>query len=494
MTSPGPVVINLPPREQAPAYRRSLSQLGDLDVQDFGTSVVVSPREGAGATREFFKAVRLCGDGDVLTDETWAPLREHPPRDHDPTRTEQLVKWAQDRVAAEPTNMWQLLRSFRACVFVLGSHLAEFLQRQIPLLFQTFPGASLWLVRTDPVLLARLAFLRTQVALALTPDITLSGDEFEGLRLLEAHSLTTGTDFGSLYAPPVLAFSPGVVGLPLSAPPHALVLFLGQTLDLRKPEGPTWADLFRPRTLDRPENWNDPAFWDGLDFTDVEAFLPWWVQRLNVLYSHASDPTGFHDDVGRHDAAAQTAWLLTLERMLADGILLLSDMKAAGAVRLQLAFDLLDKAESLLKYRDSGAGFKDLLRRSKTVPRLNQAWASLPGGLTTRFQNHTTLAFDLMYEDIREHALTTRTTRNGMLVARDHPARATPMPMDEYVAELVRGVRNSSHGLARLLRENDALLLGTHEGRMPSQLADVAALVMLGLVAEADQLCAGTWW
>src|SRR5579875_750736 len=125
MTSPGPVVINLPPREQAPAYRDSLSRLGEFDVQDFGSSVVVAPREGAGATREFFKAVRLCGDGDSLTDETWAPLREHPPRDHDPARTAQLVKWAQERVDADPTNMWQLLRSFRACVFVLGSHLVN---------------------------------------------------------------------------------------------------------------------------------------------------------------------------------------------------------------------------------------------------------------------------------------------------------------------------------------------------------------------------------
>lgn len=267
------------------------------------------------------------------------------------------------------------------------------------------------------MLLARLSFLRTQVALALTPDIRLSGEEFVGLRLLEAHSLTGGTDFGSVCAPPLLAFSPGVVGLPLSAPPHALVLFLGQTLDLRKPEGPTWADLFRPRTLDRPERWNDPEFWIDLDFRELEALLPWWVDQLNILYSHASDPTRFHDDVGRHDATAQTAWLLTLERMLADGILLLSDARAAGAVRLQLAFDLLDKAESLLQYRDSGAGFKDLLRRSKMVPRLNQAWESLPAGLTARFQAHTTLAFDLMYEDIRDHALTNRTTKNGMLVA-----------------------------------------------------------------------------
>ena len=68
------------------------------------------------------------------------------------------------------------------------------------------------------------------------------------------------------------------------------------------------------------------------------------------------------------------------------------------------------------------------------------------------------------------------------------------MSMDDYVTRLVRGVRNSAHGLARLLREEDRHVLATHEGAMPRQLADHAALVMLGLIADADKLCAGEWW
>ena len=111
-----------------------------------------------------------------------------------------------------------------------------------------------------------------------------------------------------------------------------------------------------------------------------------------------------------------------------------------------------------------------------------------------RVDDHTQRAFDLMYEDIREHALAHRRTPNGMRVARNDPANPTPVTMDEYVSELVRAVRNSSHGFSEVLRENSGLLVATHEGRMPSQLSNVAALVMLGLLADADRLCAGTWW
>ena len=496
MPSSSAVVINLPPPRETPAYRESLSRLAEYVVQDFGSSVTVEPREGAGATRQHFTAHRLCGDGDALSDATWQPLRDHPLRDHDRKRAQSLVNWAQDYVAKDPTNLQRVLRAFRACVFALGNQLPSFLQQQMPGIFRNFPGSSLWFVSADPVLLTRFTFLRTQLALTLTPDIPFSGPGFDGLQLLDSHSLTGGLDFGYVHAPPLLAYSPGVVGYPMSCPPHALVLFLGQTMDLRKPDVPIWDEILRPRTLDRPDVWNDADFWGDLDYQELEATLPWWVERLNILYSHATDPTDFQDELGRHDAAAQMAWFLTLERMLADGILLLSDARAGAVVRMQLAFDLLDKAETLLGYslRDSGLGFMDLLRRGKTVPRLKQAWASLPGGLAKRFCDHTELAYDLMYEDVREHALQHRLTRNGMRVARDDPAQPTPMTMDEYVPELVRAVRNSSHGLSEVLQGKSALLVATHEGRMPSQLSDVAALAMLGLVADADRLRNGTWW
>jgi hypothetical protein len=101
----------------------------------------------------------------------------------------------------------------------------------------------------------------------------------------------------------------------------------------------------------------------------MEPLIPWWVDRLNVLYSHAADPTQFASDLGHHDVAAEAAWLLTLERMLVDALVMAGNPSAGDLIRAQLAFDVLDKTEGLLGYDESGPGFKDWLSRSKTLPR-----------------------------------------------------------------------------------------------------------------------------
>ena len=494
MSSLGPVVVNLPDPARAPGYRASLTDLSQFAVQDFGGSVAVAPREGAGATRNYFRVHRLCGAGETVTPETWEPLRQHPARDAGAERRRRLLDYADQLAAAPATDLPRQLRALRARVMALGNELPAFLQEHVPRLFAGLPGASLWFVSVDDVLLARFAFLRAQLALKLTPDIPLNPKEFAGLRALVAHSITAGADFGRVHDPVLLAFSPDVAAFSMSCMPHALVLFLGEPLELRQHVEESLPALYRPGVLDRAGNWDDPPFRQGLTHAEVESLLPWWVERLNVLYSHATDPTRFSDQLGHHDPAAQTAWHLTFERMLTDGILLLSDPSASDIVRTQLAFDLLDKAESLLGYSRSGPGFKQLLRRSAAVPRLNQAWESLPGGLPKRFRRHTRVVFDSMYDDIREHALDYRRTKRGMLVSFDDPSKPRPMAMEDYVSRLLRAVRNSAHGLSRPLRAESGMLLATHDGEMPTQLADVAKLVLLALVADAEKLSAGAWW
>lgn len=490
----GPVSFNLPSVEHASAYRESLVQRSQFVVDDFGTTVAVRPREGAGATREWFTAYRLCDDQTGLTDETWEPLRRHQSTQHPADRVEHLLAFADELAQSPPGDLARQLTALRARVFALGPDLPRYLHEEMQRLFPTLPRASLWFVATDEALLARFAVLRSQLALTLTPDIRLDLDEFEGLRLFGAHSLSDTANFAEVFALPTLVFSPAVTAIVLSTPPHALVLFFGAKLELRRQAEESFSELFRPRILNRAFAWTDEPFWDGLAQADAEALLPWWVERLNVLYSHASDPTSFADRFGRHDPAAQTAWFLTLERALADATLLLGDPNHADVARFQMAFDLLDKCESLLGYSKSGPGFKELLRRTKAVPRLNQAWAGLPGGLERRFRRHTRLVYDTFYDDVREHALRHRRTKNGMLVATEDSARPRPMSMDDYVSRVVREVRNSAHGLSRQLRGRTGMLMATHDGDLPTQLTDIAKLILFALVADSDKLCAGEWW
>lgn len=184
------------------------------------------------------------------------------------------------------------MRVIRARTFLLGRELPGYLTVEMPNIFDAMPNASLWLVSVDDLLLRRLMFLRAQLALTLTPDIPLVAGQFPGFQLLAAHGLTQGgMDFSSAVSLPLVMFSPDVIGIPLRWEPHTLLLLFGEAADLRKPDFAAPSQALQPHTLTRPEGWEGPPFCDRLSSGEMESLIPWWVDRLNVLYSYAVDPT-----------------------------------------------------------------------------------------------------------------------------------------------------------------------------------------------------------
>lgn len=119
------------------------------------------------------------------------------------------------------------------------------LRAQLPALFEHFPQGSLWYVAVDPVLLARLAFGRTQLALQLTPDLPLGG-EMEQLRAFSDLTLTSGIDVGGVMNLPLLALSPAVLGFLVPELPHVLVFCFGSDVDLRRPYPSSFSALLPP--------------------------------------------------------------------------------------------------------------------------------------------------------------------------------------------------------------------------------------------------------
>jgi hypothetical protein len=188
---------------------------------------------------------------------------------------------------------------------------------------------------------------------------------------------------------------------------------------------------------------------------------------------------------------------LTLERLFADGLLLLGQPSAPDITRLESAFDLLDKAEGLLGYvdrSDSGKGFKALLRRSRAAPRLRNAVAGLPDGLSERFEERVDRLYDALYAGVLTNTMSSRVSGSTVSVARQTADELVGMPAEDYVARLCRAVRNSAHGLLSTLRQSpDRFLLATHTGDVPTEFTWLAATVMFALVADAERLVDGTW-
>jgi hypothetical protein len=121
--------------------------------------------------------------------------------------------------------------------------------------------------------------------------------------------------------PILLALSPGVSGFAMNAPPGAFVFLLGEfgeENDLRSSARHKLANSFYPAVNTHLFSPGIKVPIDQLGIGEVEALLAWWTTRLNILYSHAADPTRCATPAGDHDVTGQAAWFFTFERMLAD--------------------------------------------------------------------------------------------------------------------------------------------------------------------------------
>lgn len=501
--------VPLPDAALAPGVRDFVRNASEFTLREMIPGWgLVAPAEGAGTTRNYLTAHRLCDARSAITEATWAPLVANPPIEGPEERQtrpgeEPSAEWREkvirhaDRVHESGKTRGVAGADLAAVSATLGTKRADelpaFLTQQAPLFFEAFPMGSLWYIAVDATLLHRLTVMRALNALELTPDI-VTPTAFPGLRALEEHSLTGGVRVGPLYDVLLTTFVPGALGFVFELMPHALVLLYGLNGNLSSPWPPTPASLYQPNVQsEHGLDFLDSDFFEGVN-GEAETLLQWWTQRLNVVYSHIADPTRFVDAAGNHLPTKQYGWFLTFERMLADTLLITTGFQGPALARQQAAFDLLDKAEALLGFtsKKTGKGFERLLRRTSMQRRLDELWELLPVQLRPRFRRHAGWLYDSVYDDIKAHALRTRLTKNGVMVG--PPAALVDRPLEMYVGELVRAVRNSAHGLLeQLTASNDRYLIATHQGKLPAQLADLAALLAFALVTDAEAVQEGRW-
>jgi hypothetical protein len=126
--------------------------------------------------------------------------------------------------------------------------------------------------------------------------------------------------------------------------------------------------------------------------------------------------------------------------------------------------------------------------------RVHDQWLDLLLRLE-RFVAYTNHLYDRLYDDTLEEAYAFRRTAAGVEVWNEDQGRLINRHADDYVSKLIRAVRNSSHGLFdQVASPRHRNFLATHTGTVPAVLPDLAALLALALVADAENLCAGTWF
>jgi hypothetical protein len=496
-------LVRLPAATLAPGYRQSLSARSHFKVEDVEAGVVgVAPYEGAGGVASHFSLTRICdAETDLAKPDVWEPIRRNPPRrrsDVDPVAYRDRLLARGSEILARNSSVEAEIVAFSLAAMGAAEtgELESLLLANLPPLFEQFPRGSLWQVSVDAVLLARLAFGRAQLAFELTPDLPL-GEEMEQLRALSELTMTRGVDFGAIMNVPLIALSPAVLGFLVPSVPHVLVFCFGSDVDLRRPYPTSYSSLYRPNVLNDADGLDRSAFLMAPQPDDGPRLLAWWVERLNELFSHATDPTRFtEDETGYYDAPSQAAWMITLERLIGDAVSLLAEPQGTDLDRVQIAFDLLDKAESLLGYtrKKTGKGFEALLRRSQSLPRIREAYGSLPDDLASRLGDEVERLFEGLYREVRANTLSYRLTPNGARIAFGSADELHAVSNDTLVSTFCRAVRNSSHGVLDMLKSHDdRFLLAANTGGIPAELPALAPLIALSLLADTAGLVDGTW-
>ena len=508
-------LIALPGKEVAPGIRDGIRQRAGWSLEElvdgFG---LVAPAEGGGSVFPYFQITKLCDAGTNLTASTWQPLVDHPavlpsgefsPRTRpggapDPDWRKTLKAHA-DSLAGSGLRGAELA-AISAMIGALEPHeVPSYLQAQVPVLFEGHPDGALWFFQADGLLSRRLGLLRVLLAFELLPDyaqaVRSAEDAHPQIKTLQVHTLTHGFEFHHLVEPILLSIPPAALGYVCPWSPNALVFTFGYPASLVDPHPATFASLYAPGLQfgEFGAHW-DAAFFEGITRGEIESLLQWWVSRLNVIYSHATDPTAFANKSGRTLPSEMTTWLMTVERMLADLLAIASIPQGAPITRLTMAFDLLDKAEALLGYgkQRTGDGMKRLLNRTEMLRRLNRVWDDrLPLQLRDRFKRHTHELYDRVYEGVRDEAYDYRVHGNGIRVWAPETRRLRQWSWDAYVPVVVRGVRNSAHGLLEALDSAERAAIESHSGQLPAELPDLACLIAIALIADAEKLCAGTW-
>jgi hypothetical protein len=484
------VIVRTPPPERARAYRQSLTDFCEFVVEDYGPGVVsVAPREGLGRTRPYFKSVRLCDGATPIDSDAWQPLRDHPrlppPNDE---RRHGALSWA-GRVAthAADDDIESRFRAIAATLAVLSTaETCAFLDGQMPSLFESFPEGALWLIAVDPTLIRRMTFRRAQLAYTLTPDIPFAPEEFEGLRLLGSHSLTQDLDYSDLFHALALCVPPSARGFAMTIFPHVLFFTFGEPFDIETRRCWRWDRMYEPMSHDTALRPLDRGLNEIVTASDFELLVPWWTAVVDGLYRRAADPTQWVTGMGFHDPVAQTAFLLSVERLLADLILVLGSRDGPGLTRLQLAFDLLDKCETLVRYgtNSTNLGFKRFLDRSVALRWLAHVLSRLPAPLARPFGAHARRLFDDLYAGMAKGVLAHRRTTAGVLVGHPDTTALSNVSMNQYVGDIIRSVRNSSHGLRRELADSPHLL-ATHTGDVPWEFGDLVATIAFAVCIAA---------
>lgn len=344
----------------------------------------------------------------------------------------------------------------------------------------TAPDASCHIIEVSTKLSFRFTANRALLD-TRKPTVDLVDDGQVGLIFQTASHLTSDTTLGlssyldcmgSSLSPNVWAFTIGR--------PGAVVLFVfGKAISGQYNLPRDVIQLLAPAMHRKLERSSDGR--PQIEPKVYERAANWWVRQLDILFSVATEPANYTHE-GQYDPMMAVQKLLTLEQTFRDCQSIATNTRDQHA-KISLAFQALTRMEGLVSHWNLNKMFslsdaQGLLETIKEaipdqlhpvfLPRAEKARAALK--LMQK-------GFFLADREGQENVMLPRKKGGEERVSR---AKASTEWLILY--------RNSLHGFDQKSSPRQAALLAAHNGQIPGEIADLAWLHLLAMMANPKLL------
>ncbi len=352
-----------------------------------------------------------------------------------------------------------------------------------PELLKTLPEASMWLVQVDPVLLHRLTALKAFVAVTREPDFvarTAASPADGGLIFQSAsgqlHSLLLGGS--ALIRPALNIAAPYVIGSCTPREYGLVVVLFGRAEQGR--EGAVPSTLLQMAGAgDFAGKYEPGGPGPSVAQAGIEAWFRWYISALDGLLTQLFDPRCYADAQGRHQPVAHLALVLTVERLFASVVNLLTETGVNDYKAKLLAFSALDCLESLPGH----SGRTELLRPSRVAAAVDLVLAAVPKEAAPLLARLERAPDDIA--GIAEGFFEADRRRPGQISLLQSNGKRAWVTEDLAVGQYQNLIRNGTHGyrdFAADPRESDLLL--AHSGELPRAVADGPVAHVLKLLTD----------
>ena len=345
-----------------------------------------------------------------------------------------------------------------------------------------FPDAAVHFVRFDPVLARRAAMARVLLRVEEEPELLenrptqAAGELAFGSGWLLQADLTLTRD--AFIGPLMLCMTPWVWGISGSRIPGVIVFDLGKPMSGRAPELAEIIQLFisSGNTDTIPSPLVGPA--------ETSAGLSWWVKHLNDMLFAITDPVSFVDVDGEFSPRRQFEVLLSIEQLGRRIVSILASERDLPTRRL-LGFAALDTLDGL-----GFVKFEQACRISRAEKALAILESSIPQAAAAMLLPTARRAVEGLRACQAGFLTSSKVTSAGVSVP-DRNGGERVLSKEDAVAQYLRIVRNGNHGFTGEndgQRRRDEILLMTHSGDIPGDVAFLPYLYWLESLADPSQL------